>query len=130
MIEYEDTEDIDLLGIGANEKMLEVIGEMGLPLVTQGVVKGMNAAILGESHRRGIDVMSIMAEADPRFPDARAAAAIIEKVNHLLPMTELDHEPLLEEAAELEEQLKGMISSAQTESKSQSSGSPNSMLYG
>ena len=71
--------------------------------------------------------MSLMVEADPRFPDARAAAVIIEHLNKLLPVVELDNEPLIEEAQELEEQIRMMMEGASSESPSQTS---NSMLYG
>ena len=42
---------------------------MNVLLLQQGVIKGINASILGEARRRGLDLMSIMVEADPRFPD-------------------------------------------------------------
>ena len=54
MIDYDDTEGVDLVGIGANEEMRKKLVEMGIPLLEQGVIKGINAAILGESQRRGL----------------------------------------------------------------------------
>ena len=57
--------------------------------------------------------MSIMVEADPRFPDARAAAVIIEQLNKMMPVADLDHEPLLEEAKQLEEQIRSMMEGAE-----------------
>ena len=99
-------------------------------MLTQGVIKGMNASLLGEARRRGLDVMGIMAEADPRFPDARSAAEIIKKLDKILEMSDLDHKPLIEEAEFLESQLRGMIEMAQDETKSKGGSSPNSMLYG
>lgn len=127
MIDYDDTDGIDIVGIGANEKMRNLLGEMGVPLLQQGVIKGMNAAILGEARRRGLGLMSIMVEADPRFPDARAAATLIECLNQLLPAIDLDHQPLLEEAESLEAQLKAMMEGADLNKPSEK---PNSMLYG
>jgi uncharacterized protein len=72
--------------------------------------------------------MSIMVEADTRFPDARAAAVLIETLNALLPAIELDHAPLIKEAEQLELQLKEMMEGAAVISEGQ--GTPNSMLYG
>ena len=129
MIDYDDTEGVDLVGIGANEEMRKKLVEMGIPLLEQGVIKGINAAILGESQRRGLGLMSIMVEADTRFPDARAAAVLIETLNELLPAIELDHAPLLEEAEQLEAQLKAMMEGADS-AVGDGQGSPNSMLYG
>ena len=70
--------------------------------------------------------MSIMVEADPRFPDARAAAALVKKLNSILPTIHLDDEPLLAEAQMLEEQLKSLLNAA----SSNDTPSPSSMLYG
>ena len=53
-----------------------------------------------------------MVEADPRFPDARAAAELVKKLNAILPTMHLDDQPLLEEAQLLEEQLKSLLSQA------------------
>ena len=126
VVEYVDTDDIDVVGIGCNETTRAMLEQMGIPLLETGVIRGMNAGILGEASRRGLGTMSIMVEADPRFPDARAAAAVIERLNALLPM-ELPQEPLLEEAELLEAQLKSMMESATGGNDSPSS---NAMLYG
>jgi uncharacterized protein len=116
-IDYDDTDGIDLVGIGANEEMRDKLVEMGIPLLEQGVIKGINAAILGEAHRRGLGLMSIMVE-----------AVLIETLNALLPAIELDHAPLLVEAEQLELQLKEMMEGAASISEGQ--GAPNSILYG
>jgi uncharacterized protein len=88
----------------------------------------MNGGILSEAMRRGIGTMSIMVEADPRFPDARAAAALIERLNTLLPSMDLPQEPLIAEAEMLEEQLKALMEAAG--GNEQGSPSSNAMLYG
>ena len=95
VVDYEDTEGIDVVGIGANDKSRKRLEEMNVPLLQQGVIKGINASILGEARRRGLDLMSIMVEADPRFPDARAAATLIENLNNLLPSINLPHLSLI-----------------------------------
>ena len=125
-VDYEDTEGIDLLGIGATDHVCDMLKGMDVPLLTSGVIRGMNGVLLSEARRRAIDVMSVMVEADPRFPDARAAAALVKKLNAILPTTHLDDQPLLEEAQLLEEQLKSLLSQAAPSEAP----SPSSMLYG
>ena len=98
------------------------------PALEKGVLRGMNAGILSEASRRGLGTMSIMVEADPRFPDARAAAALIERLNTLLPSIDLPQEPLLAEAELLEAQISALMESAAGAQKS--SPSSNAMLYG
>ena len=127
MVEYEDSEDVDVLGIGATQHMREVLEGIGVSPVEQGVIKGMTGVILGEGRRRGLDIVSLLVEADPRFPDARAAATLISHLNKLLPAIELDQAPLLEEAERLEEQIRGMIEHAGVEP---ADGQPSDMLYG
>ncbi len=128
VVEYEDTEAIDVVGIGCNDTVRGMLKEMGIPLLETGVIRGMNAGILSEASRRGLGTMSIMVEADPRFPDARAAAALIEKLNTLLPAIDLPQEPLLAEAEMLEAQLQALMESAGGATKP--SPSSNAMLYG
>lgn len=127
VVEYEDTEAIDVVGIGCNDSVRAILKEMEIPLLESGVIRGMNAGILSEASRRGIGTMSIMVEADPRFPDARAAAALIERLNKLLPM-DLPQEPLIAEAELLEAQLKAMMEAAG--GSEQGSPASNAMLYG
>ena len=128
VVEYEDTDAIDVVGIGCNETVRSMLKEMYIPLLETGVIRGMNACILSEASRRGLGTMSIMVEADPRFPDARAAAALIEKLNALLPTIDLPQEPLLAEAEMLEAQISALMESAGESQKS--SPSSNAMLYG
>ncbi|MDP6010312.1 MAG: PAC2 family protein [Candidatus Poseidoniaceae archaeon] len=132
VVDYEDTAEIDVLGVGATQHMREVLGEMGIPMLEHGVLRGMSGALLGEGRRRGLDLLSILVEADPRFPDARAASKLIEHLNVLLPSIELDPEPLLEEAERLEGQLKAMMETQLIPSDGDASdgSATNSMLYG
>ncbi|MBT6644392.1 MAG: proteasome assembly chaperone family protein [Euryarchaeota archaeon] len=129
MVEYEDTEAIDILGVGATEEVRKRLDSMDIPLIEQGVLRGMTATLLSEGRRRGLDLMAILVEADPRFPDARAAAELIKHLNTLLPTIELDEKPLLEEAERLEEQLVKMME-AQVSQPPPLSSERNSMLYG
>ncbi len=126
LVEYEDTEGVDVVGVAATDKMKDLLKEMNIPLLEQGVIKGMPGALLSEGSSRGRNIMSIMVEADPRFPDARAAAVVIEYLNKMLPVVDLDHEPLIEEAKQLEEQIRNMMEGAD----SAPSPSSTSMLYG
>ena len=126
LVEYEDTEEVDVLGVSSTPMMSELLESMEIPLLEQGVIKGMTGVMLSEGASRGRNIMSIMVEADPRFPDARAAAVIIQHLNKMLPVADLDHGPLLKEAQQLEEQIRGMMDGAETEPAPSSA----SMLYG
>ena len=88
------------MGIGANDKSRQRLQEMNVPLLQQGVIKGVNASILGEARRRGLDLMSRMLRSILDSP-MHAAATLIENLNNLLPSIDLPHQPLIEEANSL-----------------------------
>ena len=111
----DDNIDTTMLGIGSTDSAIKMLKEIGLPLLKHGLVGGMTGVMLGESRRRGIDSLAIIAESNggpmkgQPFPDARAAARIIECLDGLLPAIHLDPEPLLEEAKRIENQIRDMM---------------------
>ena len=131
IVEYHDNPDeIDFVGVAATEEGLELIESMEIPLLEQGLIGGMSGVLLGEARRMGLNMFSILVEADPRFPDARAASALIEKLDSLLSVVDLDTTPLIEEAERIEEQIKSMLEHQLQVQESGKDGAPNSMLYG
>jgi len=129
----DDESDDSLLGIGATEPMREKLIEMGVPLLKHGVIGGMTGVLMGECRRRGLSTMAILAEAngpgDGGFPDARAAARIIEKLDLLLPAVHLETEPLISEAERIEDQIREMMSVHFAADEEDGEAAP-SMLYG
>ena len=109
----DDQTDETLLGIGSTDTSHETLEELGVPLLKQGVVGGITGVMMGESRRREVDVMAILAESDGEIggslPDARAAARIIEWLYGLLPAVHLDPEPLLAEAQRIEGEIREMM---------------------
>ena len=111
----DDNIDTTMLGIGSTDSSIKMLKDIGLPLLKHGLVGGMTGVMLGESRRRGIDSLAILAESNggpmkgQPFPDARAAARIIECLDGLLPAIHLDPEPLLEEAKRIEKQIRDMM---------------------
>ncbi len=82
--------------------------------------------LLNEGRRRGFDVLTFLAEANPEYPDARAAARIIETINHILLHSSLDPEPLIHEAERIEQQLLTIQRSAQERGRTDRVVSPQS----
>mgnify|MGYP002011101327 CR=1 FL=1 len=103
-----------MLGIGSTDISHELLKEIGVPLLKQGIVGGMTGVMMGECRRRRVDAMAILAESEGEvgqgvIPDARAAARIISCMDGLLPAVHLDPEPLLEEAQRIEGQIRDMM---------------------
>ena len=130
IVEYEDTPEIDFVGVAATVEGLKIIEKMDIPILEQGLIGGMSGVVLGEARRLGLNMFSILVEADPRFPDARAASALIEKLDDLLSVVDLDTTPLIEEAERIEEQIKSMLEHQLQSQNTNGDNGPNNMLYG
>ncbi len=83
-----------------------------IALFTEGVITGVAGVLLNEGKSRDFDVISIMAEAHPDYPDARAAAKVIETIDKMLLHIHLDAKPLYIEAEKIEGQLKSIHAQA------------------
>lgn len=71
-----------------------------------GVVTGFAGAVLLASVGRQLPVFCLVAQAHKEYPDARAAAKVIETINPLVPMMVIDTKPLRAKAAEIETEMR------------------------
>ncbi|MCI4363792.1 MAG: PAC2 family protein [Thermoplasmata archaeon] len=71
-----------------------------------GVVTGFSGALMLSAIGRSLPVICLVAQAHKDYPDARAAAKVIESVNPLVPMLLLDTKPLREKAREIEAEVR------------------------
>ena len=101
-------ESIDVYGVGSTRKANKWIQENGLQLFQEGVITGVAGVLLNEGARRDFDVVTILAEAHSNYPDARAAAKVIEIIDKLVLNIDLSAEPLYREAEEIERQIKSI----------------------
>jgi uncharacterized protein len=67
-----------------------------------GVVTGLAGGLLLGAIERSTPVLCLVAQAHKDYPDARAAAKVIETINPLVPLMVLDTKPLREKAHEIE----------------------------
>ncbi|MEE9223497.1 MAG: PAC2 family protein, partial [Thermoplasmata archaeon] len=111
-------ENIEVYGIGSTKKGTELLKNHGVTIFEEGVITGVAGVLLNEGKKRDFNVLSLLSEAHPDYPDARAAARIIETIDKLLLHTELDAQPLYEEAERIEDQLKTIHAQTQVAKKS------------
>lgn len=71
-----------------------------------GVVTGLAGGILLEAIDRVTPTLCLVAQAHKDYPDARAAAKVIETVNPLVPLLVLDTKPLREKARQIEAEVR------------------------
>ncbi|HTW55020.1 MAG TPA: PAC2 family protein [Thermoplasmata archaeon] len=97
--------DVKVYGIASTTKARDLYIDPNTLPFTEGVITGIAGVLLNEGRRRGFDVLTFLAESQSDYPDARAAAKVIETINRILLRTPLDAVPLYAEAERIERQL-------------------------
>ncbi len=109
-----EEELVSVYGIGSTRSATEVLKKNEIKIFEEGVITGVAGVLLNEGNKRDFDVISLLSEAHPDYPDARAAARVIDAIDKVLLHTELDAKPLYEEAERIEMQLKAIHKQAST----------------
>ena len=100
-----NNEDIvDAYAIGSTENARQLLQKMKIPQFKNGIIAGVSGVMLNKGKHENIDVISILAEAHPNYPDARAAASAINVIATLIGV-EINVVPLYDEAERIEKQL-------------------------
>jgi uncharacterized protein len=98
--------------VASTPSLKEQIKKSDLKLFKDGMITGVAGLLLSEGERLGIDVVCILTEANPMYPDARAAARLIETLNKL-EYTKVELDTLNRQAEEIEEKVKDSMMQAQ-----------------
>lgn len=93
--------------IGSTSQSRDLLRQREIPQFKNGIIAGVSGVLLNRGKQDDFDVISILAEAHPNYPDARAAAAAIELIGGLLEI-EIDVAPLYKEAERIEKQLQSL----------------------
>ena len=78
-----------------------------------GVVTGFAGGLMLSAIDRTLPTLCLVAQAHKEFPDARAAAKVIETINPLVPMLVLDTKPLREKARQIESEVRRNLDAQQ-----------------
>jgi len=117
----DDKGEIAVYGIGSTESASQMLLKADAEPFVEGVISGTAGVLLNEGKRRGVDVVTLLAEARPDTADARAAALILAAIDQMVLGLKLNVEPLCKEAERLEAQLKILHKDAARKSRPQSS---------
>ncbi|MDH3365192.1 MAG: PAC2 family protein [Thermoplasmata archaeon] len=114
-----DTEvgEVSVYGIASTESAEEMLKTADYRPFTEGVISGTAGVLLNEGRRRGVDVITLLAEARPDMADARAAALILTAIDQMIMHLSLNVVPLCKEAERLEAQLKVLHKDAEKKSR-------------
>jgi uncharacterized protein len=90
--------------IGSTEEARNLLVRHGIAQFKSGIIAGVSGVLLNKGKHKNFNVISILAEAHPNYPDARAAAAAIEAMALILGL-DVNVAPLYEEAERIEKKL-------------------------
>lgn len=117
-------EIISLEGVGSNgiklastsfyytniDKKKQVLENIGLKPLKEGIIMGVTGALMLKVDGRPMCCM--FADTASNLPDSKAAAKIIESLDKYLGL-QVDPKPLMAQAAQFEDKLKGILTSSQ-----------------
>ncbi|RBQ24573.1 hypothetical protein ALNOE001_00720 [Candidatus Methanobinarius endosymbioticus] len=83
---------------------LDKLKEKDFPIMQMGNINGISGTLLTQTAHKNIPATCILAETLTQYPDPRAAAEAVQSLNKLLDM-DIDYEPLIKEAQEIESRL-------------------------
>jgi uncharacterized protein len=106
-------EAIHVFGVASTKKGRELLGQHKINPLNEGIITGISGVLLNEGARTDRDVVCVIADAHESYPDARAAARIVETIDALLPQIELDTKPLYAEAEKMETEIKAALTKIQ-----------------
>ena len=95
----------DAYAIGSTEKSRRMLINKNIPQFKNGIIAGVSGVLLNRGKQTNFDVISILAEAHPKYPDARAAASAINVIADIIEM-EINVTPLYEESERIEKKIK------------------------
>jgi len=110
-----DGEKNDVYGVASSSGARTWIKDAKVKPFTYGTVGGITGSLLNEGKVRKLNVLGLLAEVTEDAPDAMAAANVIKAIDELLLAIELDPEPLLKEAQNLEKEVKNVRDQAPPE---------------
>lgn len=98
-------EQVGIFGAGSTEKARHIIKKYNLNPMDMGIITGVTGHILYLANMDKRDVVCMLAPAHAQFPDARAAARMIEVIDNMLSVIEIDTTPLLDQATKIEKEI-------------------------
>jgi len=100
----ENGNKLEAYAIASTEESRNKLVSKGIPQFKNGIIAGVSGVLLNLGKQSKFDVISILAEAHPNYPDARAAAAAINVMANIMDV-EINVTPLYEESERIEKQL-------------------------
>lgn len=108
-----DEDEVAVYALGSTAATRKMLDDHKIEQFGNGIITGVSGVLLNLGKKEDLNAISILAEANPNYPDARAAAKVIEAIDKLLPDIKIDVKPLYTEAENIEKTLRMMQKQAQ-----------------
>jgi uncharacterized protein len=105
IVDREEWDDM-VWGAATDAKGAEFLSKHRVQIVGQGNVGGFSGHVLNAGAAAGVESIVLMAESDPAYPDALAAARIVDVLDALLPGIAIGTDALVAEAEAVEAALR------------------------
>ncbi|MGE4577685.1 MAG: proteasome assembly chaperone family protein [Candidatus Methanomethylophilaceae archaeon] len=97
---------------GSTPEARTMIKSFGVEALETGMIKGLTGIMLFEGKERDMDIVTLLCPADPKLPDPRAAAGVLDELAKVIPeLKDMDTSPLVQEAEELDRRIRAQSES-------------------
>jgi uncharacterized protein len=110
--ETDEDEEVEVYGLASTPELRAKLDEAELETFSNGIITGVSGVLLSLGKREDMPSLSLLAEANPNYPDARAAARVIEAMDEILDHVDIEVKPLYTEAENIERTLRMMLKQA------------------
>lgn len=109
-------ESLEIFGVGSTDSARSTIDGSGIKSISHGIITGISGILLNEGRRRNFDVITLVAQARPEIPDARASALLIETISKIISIG-IDIEPLYRDAELIESRIRNLREQSKSATK-------------
>ncbi len=109
-------ESLEVFGVGSTDSSRSYMNELGIKSISHGIITGISGILLNEGRRRNFDIITLVAQARPEIPDARASALLIETISKIISIS-IDIEPLYRDAELIESRIRNLREQSKTATK-------------
>ncbi|TFF88122.1 MAG: proteasome assembly chaperone family protein [Promethearchaeota archaeon] len=125
----EEERNYEVYGFSTDAKILKKITSDGVKKLDNGIVIGMSAALLLNCKDIKVPATCLMVESRPNFPDGKAAAALVKKINELYDF-KIDVKELQTQAVAFEKKLEKVLAHESTLKNIEERSSNKRSIYG
>ncbi len=114
----EENYESKIYGVGSTPSIKKILTKNGITPTEEGIIVGLSGVLLLEGAVQKKDILCMLAETQTAYPDSRAAARLLEKIDKLLPLIKIEAKPLYKEAEEIEKKITEYIKTSKTATSS------------